>query len=1362
MLKKMISLLLVFCTLTSTVCIAPVALEEYEYSDTQNGVAITDWNENASYTVVIPDNIDGKTVTEIRKEAFSNCASIYEIVIPDTVTLIDPSAFIGCTSLKAITVSDSNEAYKTVNGNLYSKDGKTLVKFCDVSAAEFSLPDTVSEISPYAFYQMDKLTSLTLNNVKSIGKYAFYGCSSLKNIDLSSVEKVEEYAFYSCISLTYANIGIKNIPEGLFYGCEKLEDVVLTGTESVGKLAFAGCFSLKTVLIPNGASVAPEAFFGTSAVLYGDDSVKTYALENENEYKKAVYTGSIQVSSVAFASQSVNMRVDDVLSPSVSVLPNDAEVKDVIYTSSNEDVVKIVDGRFSAVGKGVATVVAKSVNGAKKAVITVNVSDRDAPLQSSHPYESGLNQKYTYTLEGEPEKIAVAFSHDTYVEEYEDFIIVMDKNNENVGTYTADQLAGKVLIIDGDTVNIMLISDDDVEYFGFCITHVMPAEKFLTASEITLDKDTLELNYGDTYKLNYTLSPNGALISDVYFVSSDNDVVSVDPDGTVYAMNKGQAHVIAYDKVSGKSAQCLITVNKNVIDGMHYTSDGEKISITYYEGEEETLTIPSKIDDLPVEVIADGAFMYSPTLKSVTVPSTVTVIANDAFVGCVNLTEINVSEENEKFSSSDGVLYSKDGTYLVACPGGKTGGFIVKDGVVAIGAHAFNMCVNITDITLSLTVELIAQTAFDYCEKLTAFAVESSDHFAVNDGVLYTKDMKALVHYPCAKEGKYVMPQSVEVIKDGAFNSAVKLTDITISKNLSEIEKGALSHAENLKTVTCGEDNMFFASSNGILYDKDKKTVVCCPPAYSGEFFIKDGVETIGEYAFAACVNVTDVFIPSTVKKIGKYAFFGADGISRIILPPSVVSVGEGAFDNCSNVRVFAPDGVVNMGTANGSAVILCSEGSQTWENAQSAGYKTEAVTYSSTQSGIAIYYGVVPKDAEFEAVKCKNGKTALLQMLFPSDEIRALDISFGKYITPNDYTAVLYTDEAVEAVYRVENGNIEEIDFTTVTNGISFLTRGGTYVLSCGVRINDNTDVAIRRLPDKTEYSYGEEFVKNGLEVYYKNFAGIVTVLDSDAYTMDAPTLNIGGEHTVKVTYDTKSAEFKVKVKTEPLTADLRIEGELKLGGKITATVENVNYDYIPYEITWYRNGELVEGVKGNEYTVTVLDSDKDIKAKITAINGCEGEALSNVLHVGVFEISTDVYKINKESALISKINEQTTVDTFLSNLTFSNGVKAYKGDKELAGEDLITTGTEIRLYSGGEVVSTVTAVVTGDINGDGKISLIDFSNIKAYMLGDKEFTSFDKYAADANGDGKLSLIDFSQFKAHMLGDLTIEGKEY
>ena len=164
MLKKIISLLLVFCTLTSAVCIAPVALEEYEYSDAENGVAITNWDENASYTVVIPDNIDGKTVTEIKKEAFSDCASIYEIVIPDTVTLIDPSAFIGCTSLKMITVSDLNTAYKTVEGNLYSKDGKTLVKFCDASAVEFSVPDAVTEISPYAFYQMDKLSSVTLNN----------------------------------------------------------------------------------------------------------------------------------------------------------------------------------------------------------------------------------------------------------------------------------------------------------------------------------------------------------------------------------------------------------------------------------------------------------------------------------------------------------------------------------------------------------------------------------------------------------------------------------------------------------------------------------------------------------------------------------------------------------------------------------------------------------------------------------------------------------------------------------------------------------------------------------------------------------------------------------------------------------------------------------------------------------------------------------------------------------------------------------------------------------------------------------------------------------------------------------------------
>ncbi len=1363
MIKKTVALLLVFCTLFSLCPIYSVAEDTFAYTQIEGGVTITSWDKNDAYTVEVPQSIDGVPVVAIGEEAFKDCKSIYEIILPDSVVSVDASAFIGCVSLKSITVSANNPAFKTVDGNLYTKDMSRLVKFCDVSAQSFTAPAGVTSVGPYAFYGMDNLENFSSSsNITNVGEYAFYGCSSLKIFLLFHLESAGAYSFYGCRAFTGINVNLENIPEGMFYGCDKIQTAVISEkVKSVGKLAFAGCYSLDSILIPKDTVISDEAFFGTDITLYGDEKTKEYAEKNGNKYSEAVYTGTVPVTSVSFAESEINIRVDDVITPALRVLPENAEVKDVILTSSNENIVKIEDGKIKAVSVGSTTVYAKSVNGMKTSVLKVNVLDRVAPLQSSHPYTSNLNKKFSYTVPGNPEKIAVTFSHDTYVEDGEDFILVMGKNNQNIGTYTADQLAGQTLLIDGDTVNITLISDDDIEYFGFCIVKAESYEDYSTITNIELKDTELTLKYGQTYDLEFVCTPNNALY-DVKFVSGDSSVVAIDSDGKIYAIDEGTAFIIVYDVLSGKTAQCRVTVEKNVYEGILYSVNDGEITLTHYEGDGENIVVPSQINGVPVTKIGEGAFMYSPTLKSVSIPACVTSIHTSAFAGCVNLKEIKVDDKNEKFKSDGGVLYSRDGDYLIACPAGKTGEFKVPEGVLALSPDAFNMCVGITKVTLSSTVELVPPTAFTSCEGLTAFSLENSKYFAVDNGILYTKDMGALVRYPVAKEGAYIMPDSVELIKEGAFFGCTKLSEITLSQKLSEIENGALSDIISLKKIECHADNSFFTADGGVLYNKNKTSVLVCPAAASGVFNIPSGTKTIGSYAFRNCTELSEVYIPLSVTTIDQYAFYGADGIGTIILPPNVKIVGDYAFDKCSNIRVFAPSEITSFGKTEGGVTVLCCDGSTTEINALALGYITEDITYSSSAGGMAFYYGDVPEGTVFTAEKAGTGKTALIQNILPEDEIEVFVLSFDKYMTEKEYTACVFCNPWVEAVYKLEDGMMKEVFFDTNENGVMLSTNGGTYAFSYGERISDESDIAVRTLPDKTEYTYGEEFVKDGFSVYFKNHAGIVSVLSDMSYTVDVEEFDIGGYRKVKVTYENLSTEFNVFVKTEPLKADLRIEGTGKYGTEIVLYIENVNFDYIPYEITWYRGGELIAGENGTSYTVGALDSGKDISAKITAINGCQGEIVSNTLHVNVFAMSSDVYSINTELGVISKISEQTTVATLLSGFTVKENIKVFKNDAELTGDDLVSTGCEIRLYSGETVAQKLTVVVTGDINGDGKISLIDFANIKAYMLGEKEFTSADKFAADANGDGSLSLIDFAQFKAHMLGDLTIEGKEY
>ena len=118
---------------------------------------------------------------EIGAYAFARCKSLTSVVIGDSVTTIGDRAFYYCTSLTSVEVREDNNAYKDIDGNLYSKDGSILIQYAIGKAAtEFVIPDSVTTIGDDAFYYCDSLTSVVIpDSVVTIGAWAFAYCSSL-------------------------------------------------------------------------------------------------------------------------------------------------------------------------------------------------------------------------------------------------------------------------------------------------------------------------------------------------------------------------------------------------------------------------------------------------------------------------------------------------------------------------------------------------------------------------------------------------------------------------------------------------------------------------------------------------------------------------------------------------------------------------------------------------------------------------------------------------------------------------------------------------------------------------------------------------------------------------------------------------------------------------------------------------------------------------------------------------------------------------------------------------------------------------------------------------------------------------------
>lgn len=397
--------------------------------------------------------------------------------------------------------------------------------------------------------------------------------------------------------------------------------------------------------------------------------------------------------------------------------------------------------------------------------------------------------------------------------------------------------------------------------------------------------------------------------------------------------------------------------------------------IVEYKGRAKALTVPEEIDGHRVTTIATGAFGYSKTLTSITLPVSITAVRGNPFIASWELAEIIVSPDHPVLAVIDGVLFdmpqkrlisylcgSRADCYTVpewvlaigdsAFFGGETLRHItLPEGLVSIGSSAFYDCTRLTEITLPEGVTFIGASAFSRCEALKSITLPQGVTVIRDFTFYYCIDLASVTlpeglevigmdaFWSCRSLAEITLPDGLVSIGPNAFAGCIALSQVSLPDSLVSLDEHAFSSCGSLQRIALPDslaavganpflnctqlteiivspDHPTLMTIDGVLFNRVEGRLLTYPCAFAAERYeVPQGTRAIGDSAFWLCRTLGSVTLPEGLESIGKQAFRECSSLSSVTLPEGIVSIGDGAFARCVALKqINLPESVTILG----------------------------------------------------------------------------------------------------------------------------------------------------------------------------------------------------------------------------------------------------------------------------------------------------------------------------------------------------------------------------------------------------------------------------------------------------------------